>query len=167
MATLENLTDYLRQMREEDARFGDQSQPPALSETLDSLRQRSREQFKYELPAGYVDLLAQSDGINFNSYTLYASRTLPIAGYEDRFVEGFMEANDLWEDYAENADHHLLVFGETGGDLFLFDRRDQRFKVTDKVGGDAYQTFDTFEELAEQLFKNALGLVENEDETPA
>ena len=158
MATLEKLSDYLRQMQAEDARFGDQSQPPATSDALVALRQRAHEKFNYELPGTYVALLALSDGVNFNSYTLYASKTLPIVGYTGRFIEGFMEANYLWEDYKENSDHHLLMFGETGGDLFLFDQRDQKFKVIDKVGGDAYQQFDNFEELAEQFFKNALGI---------
>lgn len=158
MPNLEQLSDYLRQIQTEDAQFGDQPQPPAAADALVSLRHQVREKFNYELPNAYVALLALSDGVNFNSYTLYASKTLPIAGYPDRFIEGFVEANYLWEHYERNSDHHLLVFGETGGDLFLFDRRDQKFKVTDKVGGDAYQEFDSFEELVEQLLKNALGI---------
>lgn len=160
MASLEKLSDYLQQMQAEDARFGDESQPPAAGDALMALRQQAREKFNYELPESYVSLLALSDGVNFNSYTLYASKTLSITGYTDRFIEGFVEANDLWQNYGRNSDHHLLMFGETGGDLFLFDCRDQKFKVTDKVGGDAYHEFDTFEELAEQLFKEALGLAD-------
>lgn len=164
MPTLEELSGYLQQMQAEDARFGDQSQPPATSDSLVALRQQVREKFNYELPSAYGALLALSDGVNFNGYTLYASKTLPITGYTDRFIEGFMEANNLWIDYAQNADHHLLMFGETGDDLFLFDRRDQKFKVTDKVGGDAYEEFDSFEELAEQLFQNALGIFDDGSE---
>ena len=158
MPILEQLSDYLHQMQAEDARFGDHSQPPAVSGALTELRQRVHEKFDYELPKAYMAILALSDGVNFNGYTLYASKTLPIIGCPDRFIEGFIEANDLWEDYGNNTDHHLLVFGETGDDLFLFDRQDEKFKVTDKVGGDAYQEFDSFEELVEQLFKNALGI---------
>ena len=162
MPTLEKLSSYLRQMQAEDIRFGDQPQPPATKDALGVLRQQALAKFNYELPSTYEALLALSDGVNFNSYTLYASKSLPIAGYSDRFIEGFIEANDQWESYEQNRDHHLLVFGETGGDLFLFDRRDQKFKVTDKVGGDAYQEFDSFEELAEQLFKNALDIFDSE-----
>ena len=162
MPTLDKISDYLRQMQAEDARFGDQSQPPAANDALNRLRQQAHEKFNYELPKNYVALLTMSDGVNFNSYTLYASKTLPIIGYTDRFIEGFIEANDLWEEYEDNNDHHLLVFGETGDDLFLFDRRDQKFKVTDKVSGDAYQEFESFEKLVEQLFKNALGIFDGE-----
>lgn len=162
MPTLEELSGYLQQMQAEDARFGDLSQPLATSDSVAVLKQQAREKFNYELPSAYEALLALSDGVNFNGYTLYASKTRPIAGYSDRLIEGFVEANKLWEEYAQNADHHLLVFGETGDDLFLFDRRDQKFKVIDKVGGDAYEEFDSFEELAAQLFKNALGIFDNE-----
>ena len=160
MPTLEELSGYLQQMQAEDARFGDQSQPPATSDSLVALRQQVREKFNYELPSAYGAVLALSDGVNFNGYTLYASKTLPITGYTDRFIEGFMEANNLWIDYAQNTDHQLLMFGETGDDLYLFDQRAQQFHVTDKVSGDIYQAFDTFEELAGQLFKEALGLAD-------
>ena len=164
MATLATLIDYLQQIEAKKTSYKGKPQPPAPALQLDALRSQSREQFSYDLPETYLALLALSDGVNYNSYPLYASKTLPITGYSDRFIEGFLEANDLWEDYEENSDHHLLIFGETAGDLFLFDRRDQKYKVTDKVGGDAYQEFERFEELAEQLFRNALGLFEEEDE---
>lgn len=162
MITFATLTDYLQQIAAKKAKYKGRTQPPAESTQLAALQKQVREQFSYELPETYVALLALSDGVNFNSYTLYASTTLPISGYTDRFIEGFIEANDLWGDYEENTDHHLLMFGETGGDLFLFDRRDQKFKVTDKVGGDAYQEFNSFEELAEQFFKSVLGIFDNE-----
>jgi hypothetical protein len=162
MTTSATLADYLQQIAAKKAKYKGRPQPPTESTQLAALQKQVREQFSYELPEAYVALLALSDGVNFNSYTLYASKTLPISGYTDRFIEGFVEANDLWEDYEENTDHHLLMFGETGSDLFLFDRRDQKFKVTDKVGGDAYQEFSSFEELAEQLFKSALGIFDNE-----
>lgn len=164
MTTLKGLSDYLLRIRAEDATFGGEPQPAATQDDLNKLSQQVYEQFAYRLPESYLSLLAMSDGINFNSYTLYSSRTLPITGYIDRFIEGFAEAEDLWEDYENNDDHHLLVFGETGGDLFLFDQRDQKFKATDKVGGNTYDEFNTFEELAERLFKNTLGIFENEDE---
>ena len=162
MATLETLTDYVHQVDARNGEYGDAPQPAASPDQLMALVAQCRDLFQYQLPVGYLELLAVTDGMDFNGYKLYASTTRRMSEY-DADMEGFVEANDLWEDYAENGDHHLLVFGETGGDLFLFDRRDQKFKVTDKVGGDAYQEFDRFEELAEQLFKNALGLFEGED----
>lgn len=163
MATLEILADYVRQVNARNAEYGDNPQPIASPTQLAALVSHCRDLFHYELPTGYLNLLAITDGIDFNGYKLYASKTRRIEEY-DANMEGFMEANDLWEDYEENSDHHLLMFAEAGDDLFLFDRRDQKYKVTDKVGGDAYQTFDTFEELTEQLFKNALGIFEDEND---
>lgn len=158
------LTEYLRQIEVRAAPFGGSLQPPAGTEDLKSMAEQARERFGYTLPLSYLDLLSVADGVDFNGYSLYASKTQPLQGEESSSLYGFLEMNELWEEYDQNNDHHLLVFGETGDDLFLFDQRDQKFKVTDKVGGDAYQEFDTFEELAEQLFKNALGIFEDEDE---
>lgn len=164
MTTLKILSDYLRQIADRDAPFGGKMQRPATAEDLDVLSKRVQEQFNYSLPAAYLSLLAVADGVDFNGFTLYASHTQPLQGEEKIALQGFAEINEFWQEYADNQDHHLLMFGETGDDLYLFDQRAQTYQVTDKVSGDAYQTFDTFEELAEQLFKNALGLVEEEDE---
>ena len=161
MTPLKTLSEYVRQVNARNAEYGDPPQPPASAEHLTALAAQAQELFAYEVPVAYLELLALADGLDFNGYKLYASSTRPVPGY-DATVKGFIEANGWWEDYDENGNHHLLMFGETGGQLFLFDRRDQKFKFTDKVGGDAYQVFDAFEELAEQFFKNALGIVEDE-----
>ncbi|HEX8349523.1 MAG TPA: YrhA family protein [Hymenobacter sp.] len=161
MTPLKTLPEYVRQVQARNAEYGDPPQPPASAEQLTALTAQARALFAYEVPAAYLELLALADGIDCNGYKLYASRTRPVPGY-DATVEGFVEANGWWEDYEENSDHHLLMFGETGGELFLFDRRDQKFKFTDKVGGDAYRVFEAFEELAEQFFQNALGIIEDE-----
>lgn len=158
MPTVETLVALVRQIEAKKVKYKGQLQPPASASGLETVARKAQELYGYSLPDAYLKLISVSDGINFNGYTIYASRTNPISGHADRFIEGFVEANDLWEDYEENADHHLLMFGETGDDLYLFDRRDNKFKVTDKVGGDAYEEFDTFEELAELLLKSALGI---------
>lgn len=163
MAILQTLSEYVRQIDARNAAYGDIPQPPAPAEQLQTLASQCRDVFGYDLPEGYLNLLAVTDGMDFNGYKLYASKTRRLAEEYDGHMEGFMEANDLWKDYEQNSDHHLLMFGETGDDLFLFDKTDHKFKITDKVGGEAYETFDTFEELSECLLKNALGLFDDED----
>jgi len=160
MATLNTLIDYLRQVELIDSQFGGKLQPPAAKEDLNMLAELAWKYLHYKLPIGYLQLLANSDGMNFNGYTLYASKTQLLQTEEKIQLQGFVEINEFWQEYAENNDHHLLMFGENGDDLYLFDQRAQKFHVTDKVSGDVYQAFDTFEELAEQLFKEALGLVD-------
>ena len=160
MPTSEPLVAYLRQIETVDAQFGGKLQPAASEEDLEALTKQVQERFRYELPAGYLQFLAIADGVDFNGYTLYASKTQPLQGEEKILLQGFAEINEFWQEYAGNEDHHLLMFGETGDDLYLFDQRAQQFHVTDKVSGDVYQAFDTFEELAEQLFKEALGLAD-------
>ena len=155
------LVDYLQQIEAIEAQFGGKLQPAASEEDLASLAKQARERFRYELPAGYLKLLAITDGVDFNGYTLYASKTQSLQGEEKMLLQGFAEINEFWQEYAENEDHHSLMFGETGDDLYLFDQRAQQFHVTDKVSGDVYQAFDTFEELAEQLFREALGLADD------
>jgi len=160
MPTSTPLVNYLRQIETADAQFGGKLQPAAPKQDLEALTKQVQERFRYELPAGYLQLLATADGVDFNGYTLYASKTQPLQGEEKIQLQGFAEINEFWQEYAENEDHHLLMFGETGDDLYLFDQRAQQFHITDKVSGDVYQAFDTFEELAEQLFKESLGIAD-------
>lgn len=163
MATLKDLTEYVRLIDVRNAEYGDAPQPAATPAQLETLTHQTRDLFGYELPDGYVKLLAVTDGFDFNGHKLYANQTRPLEGYDGN-AEGFLEANDLWEDYAGNTGHHLIMFGETGDDLYLFDRHDQQFKVIDKVGGDAYEKFDTFEELVGRLLRDALGLFDEAEE---
>jgi len=152
------LATYLRQIEAIDSQFNGKLQPAASEQDLLALTKQVQARFGYALPTAYLQLLALADGVDFNGYTLYASKTQPLQGEEAILLQGFVEINEFWQEYAENVDHHLLMFGETGDDLYLFDQCTQQFHVTDKVSGDRYQAFDTFEELAEQLFKEALGL---------
>ena len=154
------LVTYLLQIETVDAQFGGKLQPAASKEDLEALTKQVQERFRYELPAGYLQLLATADGVDFNGHTIYASKTQPLQGEEKILLQGFVEINEFWQEYAKNKDHHLLMFGETGDDLYLFDQRAQQFHVTDKVSGDVYQAFNTFEELAGQLLKEALGLAD-------
>ena len=166
MFLFQTLVEYLRQIETRNAAYGDQPQPPAPPEQLATLAIQSNENFQYKLPNHYLKILEVSDGVDFNGYKLYASKTRYIIKY-DCYIEGFLEANGLWEEYEENTDHHLIMFGETGDDLYLFDKRNQKFKITDKVGGDAYEEFETFEELIERFFRNALGMFEDEEDESA
>lgn len=158
MLTPKPLVDYLHQIETIDAQFGDSLQPAASTEDLQALATQVRELFGYTLPTAYLQLLAIADGVDFNGYTLYGSKTRQLQGEETIQLQGFVEINEFWQEYVDNGDHHLLMFGETGDDLYLFDQRAQQFHFTDKVSGDVYQAFGTFEELAEQFFKAALGL---------
>jgi hypothetical protein len=129
------LVAYLRQIETVDAQFGGKLQPPASKEDLEALTKQVQERFRYELPAGYLQLLATADGVDFNGYTIYASKTQPLQGEEKILLQGFVEINEFWQECAGNEDHHLLMFGETGDDLYLFDQRAQQFHVTGKWGG--------------------------------
>jgi hypothetical protein len=159
MTTGTRLLDYLQQIAAVDAQFGGQLQPAASAEAIATLYQQAQERFGYRVPAAYGHLLAIADGLDFNGYTLYASKTQPLQGTQ-QLLQGFVEINAFWQEYADNQDHHLLMFGETGDDLYLFDQRTQSFHLTDKVSGDTYQEFATFEAMVEQLFRSALGLEE-------
>ncbi|MGI4832995.1 MAG: YrhA family protein [Janthinobacterium lividum] len=149
----------MQQIAAADAQFGGQLQPAASAEALVALYQQVQERFGYHLPAAYGQLLAIADGVDFNGYTLYASQTQPLQGTR-QVLQGFVEINKFWREYADNQDHHLLMFGETGDDLYLLDQRTHSFQLTDKVSGDIYQAFATFEEIVEQLLRSALGLEE-------
>ncbi|HEX8656249.1 MAG TPA: YrhA family protein [Hymenobacter sp.] len=162
MATFDSLMTYLRQIHMRDAQFGGKLQPAADAEDLASLTKRVQDRFNYSLPTAYLNILAVADGMDFNGHTLYASKTHPLQGEENLLLQGLVEINEFWQDYAGNHDHHLIVFGETGDDLYLFDKRAQKFHVTDKVSGDVYQDFDTFEDLSQQFFKDALGINEED-----
>ena len=122
-----------------------QMQPPGRETDIEDVRARARAQLGAELPEEYYTLLRETDGLDANGLVVYATRTSPIAGHADRFIEGFVEANLGWRDLADNQSY--LFFGESGMSLFAYHLVDRRYQVLDRSSGSLVEAVAGFDEL--------------------
>ena len=126
--------DLLRRVAAEQARSGGGPQNPCSQVQFARLRWRVRTELDAELPAEYVDLLAQVNGLDWNGVVLYASETTPIVGHPGRSIAGLVEVNLAFRDDQRFAD--LLVLGSDGMDIFTYRVSAGGYEVYDEVPHD-------------------------------
>jgi hypothetical protein len=141
------LGKVLRQMRRE----GSKPQPACSPQDLLKMRRRASEQFSTALPRAYCTFLTITNGLDWDGLVIYATHRIPIVGFDDRFIDGFVEANLAHRDYPVFND--LLVFGENGTVVFVFDMAHREYQVLMNIGLDVLERYSTFD----KLMTNALG----------
>lgn len=136
--TLAEIADWLKAN-------GLQMQPPGEEAEIQLLRARAHEELGFEVPEEYCALLRQANGFDFNGLVIYACRTIPIAGYSDRFVQGFVEANLAWRAANDQAD--FVAFAESGLSLYVFRPGTSSYAMLDRASASRPRPVATFEEL--------------------
>ncbi len=90
MKTMYSLLDQIRARSEG---YGDSMQPPAKPDEIDGMVRRSADQLRYDVERRYIEFLRLHNGLDWNGFSVYATSIVPIVGYEDRYINGFVEAN--------------------------------------------------------------------------
>lgn len=122
-----------------------QVQPSATETEIQQLRMRARKELGFEIPEEYCALLRKTNGFDFNGLAVYASRTIPIAGYADRFIQGFVEANLAWR--AANDEADFVAFAESGVSLYVFRPATSSYAILDRASASRPRAVASFDEL--------------------
>jgi len=125
--------------------YGRSLQPPSSDNKLNALRVRSRQELGCDISNDYCDLLATVNGLDWNGLVIYANERVPIPGYSDRFIEGFVEGNLDFRDFEPWKDY--LIYADDGVVLFTYHISQQRYEVVLRVGMSLLESFDTFNDL--------------------
>jgi hypothetical protein len=137
--------EHLQRVAARLARWGDKLQPPCSEEAIVELKRKSRITLSTDVPEGYIEFLRMTDGLEWDGLMIYASATSPIVGHQDKTIEGFVEANDLWRSYKPHRKY--LFFGESGTSLYALNLVGGRFELQDRATGTVFETWRTFDEL--------------------
>jgi len=120
-------------------------QPPASDAQLADLRKRARQQLRYELPDAHLAFLRRANGLDYNGLSLYCSERSVIVGTQDRYIPGFVEANQDWR--AGGSYRDQIIFGHSANANYAYNTKESAWQVrmqpTDTVVG----TVGSFEEL--------------------
>lgn len=149
-STIEPLLEAVLQDKAE----ADEPQQTALiTAELEIFKGQVAQLFHYTLPEAYLQVLAQTNGLDCNGIVLYASR---LYAEGDRFIiQGFMEANILLRGYDPNRD--FIYFAESGMDFYRHNLLTNKFEISARVGGNVFDSFETAEELINQVLNHMLG----------
>lgn len=141
----------LETIAQEHQKFQQSMQPPCNPQKLIQLKEKVENQLNCTLPDGYIEFLSITNGLDWNGLLIFASETIPIVGYTDRKIPGFVDMNLL---YRENEDClDLLFFGESGIDSYVYCISAKQYQILDRVSLSLTETFDSFEMLIYEAFQ--------------
>lgn len=151
-ATLETQLDSIRAAEQE---FDQQMESPASVDELVRLMTAARQQLHgYDVPQTYLDVLAVTNGIEWNGCQLYASRDrtfLTEAGRAKYAVRGLVEANEAWRVFDHNRGY--VYYGESGLDLYRHNLASDGFEICTRIGLTVVESFHTADELLTRVFE--------------
>ncbi|MHC9543218.1 MAG: YrhA family protein [Vulcanimicrobiota bacterium] len=137
--------DILKPVAEELAKYGCSLQPPCEEGNIHTLIKRVKEELSAALPDNYAAFLREVKGLDYNGLVIFADETTPIAGFDDRFIEGIVEANLGYRDAEDLKDY--LVLGTNGGVHYVQKIGADEYQSIDAVSLDLYEKFDSFPEM--------------------
>jgi hypothetical protein len=143
----------LKQVHTEQRNWGAYVRPPARPENLQALTEQVHRVLGAELPQGYLDFLAQSDGLDFDGLVIYDSASSPEQRTEG-FWQGFVYTNLAWRDDPTNRE--LLIFGDSDMDLFIQHINTGAFRRVDKIAHDRFEAFPSFEAMLEASLRTRM-----------
>ena len=127
--------ELLGRIHAEQREVGERIEPPADEAAIAELDATLRAQFGAGLPPGWAAFLRHCDGLDFNGFTLYATRQRDGTAV----MLGMPEQNFVFRAGARGARHLLL--GETGDDYFAHDLTAGDFCVFGRATGSVYERF--------------------------
>ena len=133
-------------------KYDRQMQPPASEAELVSLVERAQAELGQKVPAGYEAFLRIADGFDWNGCTIYGSHTRPLAGYNDRFIQGFVEANLIWRD--DEANEEYLYFADGDISRYGYHLPSKQYQVKDRQSDTLLKVVPSFDALIERALED-------------
>lgn len=147
--------EILERIKKEHQKFNLQLQPPAKEESLAILQVLAHEKLCATIPAPYLNFLRITDGLDWDGLTIFATTTTLIVGYEDRWIQGVVEANLAYRDFSPMKDY--VVFGEDGLLIFVYDLKKCEYQSRDRIALDVVDVFSSLEGLIAHALQRHLG----------
>jgi hypothetical protein len=144
--------DLLNEIALKRSKYSGSMQPPCPTQEIARLRDDVRRKLSTELPNGYAQFLATTNGFDWNGLVIYASATSLIVGHQDRHIPGFVETN-LMNREEDEWYHDLLVFGNSGLDRYVFRISTKEYQILDITSLDLTEKHDSFDSLISEALR--------------
>ncbi|MDQ7821319.1 MAG: YrhA family protein [Candidatus Eremiobacteraeota bacterium] len=141
----------LTKVEKEKSEYGLSMQAPCPDDAVSHLRSQVENDLGTALPDDYARFLSRTNGLDHNGLTIFGSRTAPIAGYDDREIEGVVEANRDRRDV--DSMKKYLVVGESGDMVYAFDPEKSRYVGLDSCSLDHCESYASFDTMLKAAFE--------------
>jgi hypothetical protein len=146
--------ELLKQVISAKSALGMSIQPPASDDQIARLRVEARQKLRAELPGDYIRFLRLMNGLDFDGLLIYGTDSAPIIGVQDATLIGLLDANLGFRDASRFG--NLIVYGQSGDDLYLSDTSLTRFSISDRISLYPVHSFTSFEGLLAKALEGRL-----------
>jgi hypothetical protein len=129
----------------EKKEYGLSMQPPCEGKSVCTLKEKVAGELNCELPADYEAFLSKTNGLDHNGLVFYGSEPCQICGFDDRQLDGIVEANQGRRDMEVLKNY--LVVGESEDALFAYHPQSSRYVALDSSSLDEGESFDSFRQM--------------------
>jgi hypothetical protein len=144
---MSDIDDLLAAIDVRERKFGHTMRPPASPDAIERLRRLAWDKFRTDLPEGYLTFLSETDGLDFNGYSIYAATE-----DEKPYWPGFVESNVLL-----GAPHRGYVFyGDTGDELYAQHLTSRAWHALDRPSLSVLESFPSFDAMLGHVLREAV-----------
>lgn len=147
--------DLLLKIQEIEAKYGGGIQSPADANAIRQMVHKVREELDCsKLPAGYLEFLKVTNGLDFNGLVIYGVDKFLISEIINDQMCGFVDTNKIW--YDNEWQKRFLFFGDSDVAWYCLDRIKGIYLELDKPSGTPMSTYEDFDAMLEDALKSRL-----------
>lgn len=114
---MKTIDELLNALKTQNEKYGDLLQTAASQDQCLQLSKRVKDEFNLSISEVYIYLLQYTNGFDNDGVVLYSTEKSLINGYDDRYIDGILEANKSWHRNTEMKD--FLFYAESEQYLFV------------------------------------------------
>lgn len=113
---MKTIDELLIAVKTQNEKYGDLLQTGASQSQCLQLAEKVKEEFNLNISEVYTYILQYTNGFDNDGVVLYSTEKSLLNGYDDRYIDGLLEANESWHRNAGMKD--FLFYAES--ELYLF-----------------------------------------------
>ncbi len=125
----------LKEVKKELKKFNDELNYKAQEIEINTLFNRVKDKYNYDLPFEYYQFLKECNGFEFNGHIIYGT-------------ESFIRNN---EDYEQICNEKYIIIGEYDIGFFVIKKRDNSYCELDRSAADEIRKFESIEEMIKYI----------------
>jgi len=127
--------------------YDDYSKNKSTSDEVKKFSTTVFEKLGILLDESYLNFLIQINGFELNGLNFYGTK-----GQPDLYIQGALEVNRFWRAELRRFEKYYIV-GDGDMEFYCYDPLTKRYIVFDKATDMKYDTFNSFQELMDELIK--------------
>ena len=149
---MKNIFSHLfKQAIAESENSGSELQEACSKQKIATLKNEAEAILNMQIPEEFIAFLNHMDGYSDFGLMLYASHPVYLEK-SDSWIYGLIESNQHYFQFFPV----MIVLGECGDELLVYDDKLKRYKNIDRVGGNVNAEYESFWEMIDDVLESLM-----------